>query len=49
MSGSAQKVNLNLTVKRVKKTILSSFGSPTTIEPNNFSVEPFGAWIGMIE
>jgi len=53
MSSVAHKVNLDLASKGVRassaKTLLSSFTAPTVVNTNDFSVEPFGAWIGETE
>lgn len=53
MSGVARTVNLNLAANRVTtksaKTLLSSFGAPSKVDPGKIVVEPFGAWIGETE
>lgn len=53
MSGSAQKVNLDLAAKGVHaklvKTLLSSFSAPSQVNPGEISVPPFGSWIGETE
>jgi alpha-glucosidase len=53
MSSVAQKVNLDLASKGIHaksaKTLLSSFPTPSRIDPAEIHVEPFGAWIGETE
>ncbi len=53
MSTATQKVNLDLASKDVQaksaKTLLSSFGAPSQIDPGAISLEPLGAWIGSVE
>jgi oligo-1,6-glucosidase len=53
MSNVGRKVNLHLATKGVHsksaKTLLSSFTAPSQVDPNEISVEPFGAWIGETE
>jgi alpha-glucosidase len=53
MSGSQQKVNLDLASKGVKaqsaKTLAASFKAPATVSMSSITLEPFAAWIAQVQ
>jgi alpha-glucosidase len=53
MSGSQQKVKLDLAAKGVKgtsaKTLAASFNAPATAALNEVTVEPYSAWIAQVQ
>jgi alpha-glucosidase len=53
MSGSLQKVNLDLATKGVKaqsaKTLAATFKAPATASMSSITLEPFAAWIAQLQ